>query len=123
MDNEKLHECGCGDDCGCNGHDEHEECGCGSHEGEGCGCGCGEHDHESLIVDLEDENGNLVQCEVVDGFEFKENEYVLVQNPNDGSIYLFKVVGEGEAGELVIPEDAEFDEVSAYYENMMADEE
>jgi uncharacterized protein YrzB (UPF0473 family) len=124
MDNEKLHECGCG------GHDEHEGCGCESHEGEGCcgghegeGCGCGGHDHESLIVDLEDENGNLVQCEVVDGFEYKENEFVLVQNPNDGSIYLFKVVGEGEEGELVIPEDEEFDEVSSYYENMMADEE
>ena len=90
MDNEKLHQCGCDDnDCGCHEHGEHE----------GCGCGCGEHEHESLIVDLEDENGNLVQCEVVDGFEYKDNEYVLVQNPNDGSIYLFKVVGEGEEGE------------------------
>jgi uncharacterized protein YrzB (UPF0473 family) len=114
MDNEKLHQCGCEDnDCGCHEHAEHE----------GCGCGCGEHEHESLIVDLEDENGNLVQCEVVDGFEYKDNEYVLVQNPNDGSIYLFKVVGEGEEGELVIPEDEEFEEVSAYYENLSADEE
>lgn len=117
MDNEKLHQCGCEDnDCGCHEHGEH-----GEHEG--CGCGCGEHEHESLIVDLEDENGNLVQCEVVDGFEYKDNEYVLVQNPNDGSIYLFKVVGEGEEGELVIPEDEEFEEVSAYYENLSADEE
>jgi uncharacterized protein YrzB (UPF0473 family) len=114
MDNEKLHQCGCEDnDCGCHEHGEHE----------GCGCGCGEHEHESLIVDLEDENGNLVQCEVVDGFEYKDNEYVLVQNPNDGSIYLFKVVGEGEEGELVIPEDEEFEEVSAYYENLSSDEE
>jgi uncharacterized protein YrzB (UPF0473 family) len=124
MDNEKLNGCGCGEDseCGCHDHDGHDDCGCGHDHGDG-GCGCGGHEHESLIVDLEDENGNLVQCEVVDGFEYKSNEYVLVQNPNDGSIYLFKVIGEGEEGELVIPEDAEFEEVSNYYENMMADEE
>lgn len=124
MDNEKLNGCGCGEDsdCGCNNNGGHDDCGCGHDHGDG-GCGCGGHDHESLIVDLEDENGNLVQCEVVDGFEYKSNEYVLVQNPTDGSIYLFKVVGEGEEGELVIPEDAEFEEVSNYYENMMADEE
>lgn len=121
MDKEKLNQCGCEDSsCGCGGHDhehDHDDC-CGHDE---CGCGCG--DHESLIVDLEDENGNLVQCEVVDGFEYKENEYVLVQNPNDGSIYLFKVIGEGENGELVIPDDEEFEEVSAYYENSVAEEE
>jgi uncharacterized protein YrzB (UPF0473 family) len=112
MDKENLHDCQCGEDesCGC-GHEDHE------------GCGCGEHEHESLIVDLEDENGNLVSCEVVDGFEYKDNEYVLVQNPNDGSMYLFKVIGEGEEGELVIPEDEEFDEVSSYYESLMEEEE
>lgn len=115
MDKENLHDCQCGEG-GCHDHDH-------DHDHEGCGCGCGEHEHESLIVDLEDENGNLVSCEVVDGFEFKDNEYVLVQNPNDGSMYLFKVIGEGEEGELVIPEDEEFDEVSAYYESLMEEEE
>ena len=110
MDNEK--EVGCG-------------CGCGSdHENEGCGCGCGDdHDHEALMVDLEDENGNTVACEVVDGFEYKDNEYALVQNPEDGSVYLFKIVGEGEEGELVIPEDEEFDEVSAYYQSLCDEQE
>jgi uncharacterized protein YrzB (UPF0473 family) len=115
MDKENLHDCQCGEG-GCHDHDH-------DHDHEGCGCGCGEHEHESLIVDLEDENGNLVSCEVVDGFEYKDNEYVLVQNPNDGSMYLFKVIGEGEEGELVIPEDEEFDEVSAYYESLMEEEE
>lgn len=115
MDKENLHDCQCGEG-GCHDHDH-------DHDHEGCGCGCGEHEHESLIVDLEDENGNLVSCEVVDGFQFKDNEYVLVQNPNDGSMYLFKVIGEGEEGELVIPEDEEFDEVSAYYESLMEEEE
>jgi uncharacterized protein YrzB (UPF0473 family) len=133
MDKEKLHECGCEEEkeetcgcgCGCDDEVEEEGCGCGCDdegcEDEGCGCGCG--DHEAMVVDLEDENGNIVSCEIVDQFEFKENDYVLVQNPNDGSVYLFKVVGEGDDGELVIPEDEEFDEVSAYYESLESEEE
>lgn len=110
MDKEHLHDCGC---------DSHNEEGCG------CGCGCDEHDHdhESLIVDLEDENGNIVPCEIVDGFTYKENEFVLVQNPEDGAVYLFKVVGEGEESELIIPDDEEFEEVSKYYESSLENEE
>ncbi|MEA4826392.1 DUF1292 domain-containing protein [Clostridium sp. JNZ J1-5] len=116
MDNEKLHHCGCEDEgCGCHDH-EHEH----DHEGS-CGCGC--HEEESLIVELEDENGNVVPCEVVDGFEYKDNEYALVQNPEDGSVYLFKVVGEGDNAELVVPDDAEFEEVTAYYDTLVEDDE
>lgn len=113
--------------CGCGGHEhdhENEGCGCGGHDHEhdheGCGCGCGEG--EALTVDLEDENGNVVSCEIVDGFTYKDNEYALVQNPEDDSIYLFKVVGDEENGELVIPEDEEFEEVTAYYEEMIKNE-
>ena len=86
----------------------------------GCGCGC---EDEALIVDLEDENGNTVPCEMVDKFSYKENEYVLVQNPEDDSVYLFKVVVTGEESELVVPEDAEFEEVSSYYEGRLEKEE
>lgn len=117
MNEEKNTSCGCGEH-------ENEGCGCGSHDHEhdheGCGCGCGEG--EALTVDLEDENGNVISCEIVDGFTFKDNEYALVQNPEDDSIYLFKVVGDEETGELVIPEDEEFEEVTAYYEEMIKNE-
>ncbi|MCH3964349.1 MAG: DUF1292 domain-containing protein [Clostridium sp.] len=108
MDNEKIQD-----------YNESEgNCSCGDENvhGEDCGCGCG--DHEPLMVDLEDENGNAVQCEVVDGFAYKENEYAIVENHENGSVYLFKVVGEGDMGELVIPDDAEFDEVSEYYASL-----
>lgn len=119
MDKENLNECGCG--CG----EENKGCGCDSHDHEHehgeCGCGCGEH--EPLIVDLEDEEGNVVACEVIDGFEYKDSEYAIVQHPENGAVYLFKVVGEGEEGELIIPDDSEFEEVSAYYEQLMAEEE
>jgi hypothetical protein len=120
---EEHDACGCSEEkegCGCN--DNHEGCGCNDGDDhEGCGCGCG--DNEALIVDLEDENGNIVPCEMVDGFTYKDNEYVLVQNPEDDSVYLFKVVGTDEDSELVIPEDEEFEEVSSYYENQLDKEE
>lgn len=97
------------DNCGCNcGHD-HE------HEHEGCGCGCG-HDHEeALVIDLEDENGNVVSCPVIDSFEYEGNEYLLTQNPEDESVYMFKVVDE----ELVIPEEEEFNKVAEYYNEVL----
>lgn len=111
MDNEKLHDCNCGND------HEHE------HEHEHCGCGCGCDENEAMIVELEDENGNIVPCEVVEQFTYKENEYVLVQNPEDGSVYMFKVVETDGNSELVIPDDEEFEEVSSYYEQTLEQEE
>lgn len=118
MNKEELNKCG----CGC--EEENTSCGCGEND-EACGCGCGsedhDHEHESFVVDLEDENGNIIPCDVIDGFEYKDTNYILVQNPNDGSMYLFKA--EGEDGELVIPDDEEFEEVSAYYESLLEEEE
>ncbi|HEY8805544.1 MAG TPA: DUF1292 domain-containing protein [Clostridium sp.] len=131
MNEDKKESCGCGghenenEGCGCGGHEhdeKNESCGCEGHDHEHEGCGCGCEEGEALTVDLEDENGNVVPCEIVDGFTYKENEYALVQNPEDDSIYLFKVVGDDETGELVIPEDEEFAEVTAYYEELIKNE-
>lgn len=97
--------------CGC-GHDHNHE-----HEHEGCGCGCG-HDHEeALVIDLEDENGNVVSCPVIDSFEYEGNEYLLTQNPEDESVYMFKIVNE----ELVVPEEEEFNKVAEYYNEVLVE--
>lgn len=101
----------CGEGCGC-GHD-HDSHGCGDN------CGCGEHEHEHFVVDLEDDNGNVISCPIVDAFEFEENEYVLAQNPEDESVYLFRST---EEGELIVPEEAEFDKVTEYYTSVLADQ-
>lgn len=101
----------CGEGCGC-GHD-HDSHGCGDN------CGCGEHEHEHFVVDLEDDNGNVISCPIVDAFEFEENEYVLAQNPEDESVYLFRST---EEGELIVPEEDEFDKVTEYYTNVLADQ-
>jgi len=114
------------EDCGSNhDHEEHkgcgDNCGCGenhAHEGE-CGddCGCGE-DHESFVVDLENEDGSVISCPIIDAFQFEENEYILAQNPDEDSVYLFRST---ESGELEVPDEDEFDKVSAYY-SQLADE-
>ncbi|MFD3157542.1 DUF1292 domain-containing protein [Haloimpatiens sp. FM7330] len=96
--------------------EKEQQCNCG----ENCECGCDHEQHNPIFVELEDEKGNVVQCEVVDGFVYKENEYAIVQNPEDGVVYLFKVVGEDEeVGELVVPNDEEFEEVRSYYEQLV----
>lgn len=108
-----MNNCCCGD----NDHD-HEH----NHD---CGCGCGEeheHDQEAILVDLEDEEGNVVTCEVVDNFNYKDNDYAVVENPEDEAIYLFKVVGDSEDSELQIPSDEEFEEVRAYYETLLEED-
>ncbi|MBQ6819904.1 MAG: DUF1292 domain-containing protein [Clostridium sp.] len=108
--------------CGCN--EEKDTCGCGcnhnhehNHKSE-CGCGCGEEHHEHFVVDLEDENGNTVSCAIIDAFEFEENEYILAQDPNEDSVYLFRAL---EDGELVIPEEEEFNRVSKFYSEEVAE--
>lgn len=108
MSDKDLNKC-CGGSCDCGDNHDHDH----------ANCGCGEHEHEHFVVDLEDENGNIVSCDVIDAFEYKEAEYVLVQNPEDGSVYLFK--SEGEEGELTVPSEEEFEEVTKYYEEELAE--
>lgn len=120
-----LEKCGCNngeESCGCGGHNhgEDHECGCGGHDhgDHECGCGCND-ENESFVIDLEDEEGNLITCPVIDEFEYEDNVYYLAQNPSEDSVYLFRLDGE----ELVVPDEEEFDRVSAYYENELVGEE
>ncbi|AKC63551.1 Protein of uncharacterised function (DUF1292) [Clostridium sporogenes] len=118
MKDEKINSCGCGCGCGCEEEIEKDTCGCGEVE-ENCGCGCEDEEcGETILVDLQDENGNAVTCEVIEEFEYKDNVYALVQNPENNSVYLFREEGQGDEVELVNPEEKEFDEVTAYYENL-----
>lgn len=122
---------GCG--CGCEG-EEKESCGCGHdhehhHHDHDHECGCGhDHDHEegeTLVVDFEDENGNIVSFDVVDSFEYtgseeslKNNVYALIQDPNDDSVFLMKA----DTDESLIPveDENEFEIVSKFYQDELA---
>lgn len=120
MSEKELNTCG----CGCN-ESEEKECGCGHNHEHEHECGCG-HNHEieeeTLVVDLEDEEGNIVTCDIVDVFEYKDSQYVLVQHPEEESLYLLKA-DDSEEGALFVPEEAEFEEVTAYYKEMVEKEE
>jgi hypothetical protein len=117
-----LEKCGCNSEegnCGCGGHhhDEEHECNCGGHDHDN-GCGC--HDEEeNFVIDLEDENGNVVTCPIIDEFEYEEKVYYLAQNPEEDSVYLFRL----DEDELVVPDEEEFDRVSAYYQDELVGEE
>ena len=118
-----LEKCGCNDGenkCGCGGHqhDEEHECNCGNDHDHECGCGCNDEE-ENFVIDLEDENGNVVTCPIIDEFEFEEKSYYLAQNPEEDSVYLFRLDEE----ELVVPDEEEFDRVSAYYQDELVGEE
>lgn len=112
--------------CGCGNHGEEkleDGCNCGhdhDHEDEGCGCGCGEEE-DALVIDLEDADGNIITCPVVDEFQFEEKNYVLAKSPEDDSVYMFRVEGE-EGQELIVPEEEEFDRVAEYYNNELVEE-
>ena len=80
-------------------------------------------DFETLVIDLEGEDGNTISCPLIYQFEYEEKVYVLAQNPEDDSVYMFRVEGEGEDEELVVPEEEEFDRVAAYYNEVLVDSE
>lgn len=80
-------------------------------------------DFDTLVIDLEDENGNMISCPIIDQFEYEEKVYVLAQSPEDDSVYMFRVDGEGEDEELVVPDEEEFDRVAAYYNEELVDSE
>ncbi len=142
MDDKKKEICNiddkdcCGDtnekeiDCNCN-ENELGECEC-EHDDSECCCGH-EHDEDyddeydeddefaSVLVDLEDEDGNVISCEVIDSFEYNENQYIIVLNPKDDSNYMFKVIGDDDDPDFIIPDDDEFEEVSKYYDSLIED--
>ncbi|SHH38356.1 DUF1292 domain-containing protein [Clostridium grantii] len=77
---------------------------------------------DTIEIEMEDENGNVIPCEIVDGFMFEEQEYAVVKNKEEDSIYLFKVVGDDEEAELVLPSDEEFDAAAAYYDGLVEED-
>ncbi|GAA0177277.1 hypothetical protein SH2C18_05380 [Clostridium sediminicola] len=81
-----------------------------------------ETNSDIIEIEIEDIDGRMIPCEIVDGFLFKSNEYALVKNKENNTVYLFKVMGDDDEAELVIPEEKEFKEASLYYEKLVEEE-
>lgn len=75
----------------------------------------GDEIEEPVFVEFEDENHNVIKCEIIDGFEYKGKNYCVVHNKEDESSYVFRLTDDDE---LVVPEEKEFEEVAAYYDSI-----
>lgn len=81
---------------------------------------------ESNLVNLEDEDGNVTECEIYDVVEFEGKTYALLLPvegaEEDGELIVMEYVEEGEEGFFQnIDDEDEFDRVCEYIESL-ADE-
>jgi len=95
------------------------------------GCGCGhdhdhDHDHEHVhTVTLELENGEELECPILDIFEVEGKEYIALLHPEEELALLYGFVEhEDESIELTeIVSDEEYELVSAAFTELMSEEE
>lgn len=95
---------------------EHNTC---NAEGNGCGH---DHDHdlEDMTIDIEMEDGSVLECEILGTFEVEDKEYMVLLPLDEEEVLLFKYDEdeENEEFELTpIEDEEEFNIASeAYYE-------
>ena len=86
-----------------------------------------EGDLENIIT-LLDDDGNEIECEVIDMFEFEEKEYAVLLPTDEEDPYILRgrnvVLGE-DGNELfaMIEDDNEFDKVSEAYDELLDQDE
>ena len=83
---------------------------------------------EKQLIETVDEEGNIVNFELFDIIEFEEQEYALLlpaeSENDDDEVVLMRLTKDGEEYLFeAIEDDAEFDKVSDYIENLVDDEE
>ncbi len=83
---------------------------------------------ENTTIEIVDENGQTIYCELFNIVEYKNNEYALLlpkdqKNDEEAEFVLMKIVEEGEDITFINLEDDEFQEVAEYIENIPDDEE
>lgn len=83
-----------------------------------------ENEMDNMITLLDDE-GNEVECEVIDLFEFDEQEYVVLLPVDEEDPYILRVDKEEDGSEVfaVIEDDEEFEKVAEAYDELLGEEE
>lgn len=106
--------CGCG--CGCDHDNEHD------HDHDECGCGCG-HEEDIMTITLED--GTEVECAIIAIFPVGEKDYIallpLQNEDEEGEVYLygFEEYEDGSFELLAIESDAEYEEVTKAFDEIL----
>ena len=83
---------------------------------------------ENNIIEIVDESGEVIICEVFTIIEFEEKEYALLIPKNqkddpEADFVVMRIEEEGEEISFVDLDDDEFERVSEYIENMEDDDE
>ena len=82
-------------------------------------------DEEMNLVELSDENGNIIKCEVYDIVEFEEKTYAMLlpvtdESEEDPELIVLEYIEEGEECSFQsIEDEAEFERVCDYIESLM----
>lgn len=87
-------------------------------------CGCGD-EHEEDVFILTDEDGNEHEMVIVYTFETQDKAYAVLLDRNDpeADSIIFRIDEEGDESFLVnIEDDAEWEHVTAVYEQIVAAE-
>lgn len=82
-----------------------------------------ENEMENIITLIDDE-GNEIECEIIDAFEYGDKEYVVLLPDDEEDPFMLRV-DKDENGEEVfamIEDDDEFDEVSEAYNGLLEED-
>lgn len=84
-------------------------------------------DEKENLIEITDDDGNKIKCELYDIIEFEGSQYALLLEAEvqekDAELVLMRYVEEGEEGYFeTIDDDAEFEKVSNYIETLGVDE-
>ncbi len=83
---------------------------------------------ENNIIEVIDDDGTVIKCELYDIIEFEGNQYALLveaeSDEEEPEVVLMRYTEEGEESFFeTIDDDAEFEKVSAYIETLEDEEE
>lgn len=83
-----------------------------------------ENENQDMIT-LQDEEGNEIECEIIEWFEFEDNEYIVLLPEGEEELNILRVDKDDEGNEVyaVIENDDEFDRVAEAYDELLGEDE
>ncbi len=84
-------------------------------------------EEENNIIEITDEDGSTIKCELYDIIEFEEKQYALLvevdadESEEEPELVLMRLIENGDSDEVffeTIDDDDEFERVQAYIENL-----
>lgn len=88
-------------------------------------------EEENNIIEITDEDGSTIRCELYDIIEFEEKQYALLvevdadESEEEPELVLMRLIENGDSDEVffeTIDDDDEFERVQAYIENLPEEE-